>query len=432
MRSPRPSLSLSALALGLALPAALALAPAGASSPEPRGDVYSLAVEEAPRLGREDRAIDVTTVGYGPAGGIQHGDSGRTPAQAREAGIAWLEAAQLPSGGWGAGTFGQAQGTEADVATTAMAVTALVRDGGVKGPHKARIERGVRFIVAAVDNAPKDSPQLRTPTGTQPQGKLGQLVDTHMAALVLGEVAGQLPPELDREVQVALDTVIGKVQLAQRADGSFDGNGWAPVLSNSIAAMSLVQAQEKGVAVAPEVIERADRWQDGLYDETAGAFGAEGSAGVGLYSVASNMRMDKEQRDRGVVGAGKAEAKAREMVSGSSADALISGFGSVGGEEMLSYMMISDTLAENADEGHIQEWEQWDGKIGGWLSSIQNTDGSWAGHHCITSRTFVTATALITLGAGEHAGRSQAAAPRKAPSAGGDMILGAAGFGLKR
>lgn len=350
----------------------------------------------------------------------------RSPAEARAAGIAWLKAAQQADGGWGAGGFGQEQGAS-DAATTAMSVLALVRDGGVSGPHRAAIDKGLRYLVKAVETAPRNDPRLNTPSGTQPQGKLGQLVDTHMTALVLAQVKGQLPAELDAQVQVALDTVIGKVQLAQKADGSFDGNGWAPVLSNSMAAMSLVEAKKKGVDVAPSAIARADRWQQGLYDEKSGAFDASTGAGVNLYSVASSMRLDQDARDRGVPGAGRAEAAARQAVTGSQAEALIAGFGSIGGEEMLSYMMISDTLAERGGA----EWTAWEQKIGGYLASIQNGDGSWAGHHCITSRTFVTATALLTLGAGES-GRRGAPAPAVGSRGGETPVFGTDRFGLLR
>ena len=31
------------------------------------------------------------------------------------------------------------------------------------------------------------------------------------------------------------------------------------------------------------------------------------------------------------------------------------------------------------------------------LNRIQNSDGSWSGHHCITGRTFCTSTALLVL-----------------------------------
>jgi hypothetical protein len=31
------------------------------------------------------------------------------------------------------------------------------------------------------------------------------------------------------------------------------------------------------------------------------------------------------------------------------------------------------------------------------LNRVQNGDGSWSGHHCITGRTFCTSTALLVL-----------------------------------
>ena len=72
---------------------------------------------------------------------------------------------------------------------------------------------------------------------------------------------------------------------------------------------------------------------------------------------------------------------------------------------MLSYMMISDSLA--ADGG--ERFSDWDDKIGAHLMSIQNGDGSWVGHHCITSPVFVTAGAIATLAAKDFADTRKAA-----------------------
>jgi hypothetical protein len=33
----------------------------------------------------------------------------------------------------------------------------------------------------------------------------------------------------------------------------------------------------------------------------------------------------------------------------------------------------------------------------GSLTRVQDKDGSWSGHHCITGKTFCTATALLVL-----------------------------------
>jgi hypothetical protein len=71
----------------------------------------------------------------------------------------------------------------------------------------------------------------------------------------------------------------------------------------------------------------------------------------------------------------------------------LQGFGSNGGEEFLSYMNISETLLVKGGS----EWEKWDKRMIENLNNIQNKDGSWTGHHCITGRTFCTAAALLVL-----------------------------------
>jgi hypothetical protein len=71
----------------------------------------------------------------------------------------------------------------------------------------------------------------------------------------------------------------------------------------------------------------------------------------------------------------------------------VSGFGSNGGEEFLSYMNISEALVVEGGK----EWQEWDQAMNQNLSRIQNPDGSWSGHHCITGKTFCTATALLVM-----------------------------------
>ena len=71
----------------------------------------------------------------------------------------------------------------------------------------------------------------------------------------------------------------------------------------------------------------------------------------------------------------------------------VSGFGSNGGEEFLSYMNISESLVVKG--GH--DWKRWDDAMASNLDRVQNGDGSWTGHHCITGRTFCTSAALLVL-----------------------------------
>ena len=71
----------------------------------------------------------------------------------------------------------------------------------------------------------------------------------------------------------------------------------------------------------------------------------------------------------------------------------VSGFGSNGGEEFLSYMTIAESLVLKGGD----EWKKWDTEMTRNLDRVQNGDGSWSGDHCITGRTFCTSTALLVL-----------------------------------
>ena len=65
----------------------------------------------------------------------------------------------------------------------------------------------------------------------------------------------------------------------------------------------------------------------------------------------------------------------------------------MGGEEFFSYLNISDSLHRSGGN----EWSKWNGNIKTKLARLQNSDGSWAGHHCITGRVAVTGAAVLTL-----------------------------------
>ena len=72
---------------------------------------------------------------------------------------------------------------------------------------------------------------------------------------------------------------------------------------------------------------------------------------------------------------------------------VLAGFGNNGGEEFLSFLQTGESMIVNQDD----EWKKWYDTIGGRMMQIQNPDGSWSGHHCITSPSFCTATCLMIL-----------------------------------
>jgi hypothetical protein len=86
-----------------------------------------------------------------------------------------------------------------------------------------------------------------------------------------------------------------------------------------------------------------------------------------------------------------AEAAARNAQLGD--ENLLAGFGNNGGEEFLSYLLTSESLViAGGDQFH-----QWNDKMHGRLQKVQNGDGSWSGHHCITSPVFCTAAVVQCL-----------------------------------
>jgi len=74
-------------------------------------------------------------------------------------------------------------------------------------------------------------------------------------------------------------------------------------------------------------------------------------------------------------------------------DEVMDGFGNNGGEEFLSFLQTGESLVVNQDS----DWKKWYDDMSGRILKIQNKDGSWNGHHCITSPVFCTATSLLLL-----------------------------------
>ncbi|HEV8062655.1 MAG TPA: hypothetical protein VGP68_22435 [Gemmataceae bacterium] len=152
--------------------------------------------------------------------------------------------------------------------------------------------------------------------------------------------------------------------------------------------------------------------------------GSASDAGVALYNIsnqtqalqqAANTNLKGQAEAKKILADAKAPAAAKDKAQSDLArfdkieearqvaveatvknlnDAsFLQGFGSNGGEEFLSYLNISETLVVKGDK----DWLAWDKKMADNLGRVQNKDGSWSGDHCITGRTFCSATALLVL-----------------------------------
>ncbi len=355
----------------------------------------------------------------------------------QHAGGGWCQ-----GGGWRMGTEGgRVEGPNvedpADVANTCVAALALLRGGNTPrdGEYCTQFRRGLDFIVTSVERSDTESLYVTDLRGTQVQHKIGEYVDTFLTAMVLAEAKGQMPDDAgETRLSAALDKVIAKIERHQQADGTWNLRGWAPVVGYGLASAGLNRAKQRGAKVSDEVLQRAEKNSRAQYDRGSKSYGMVGSASVPLYGTASHLgsrqkTVDSYQAEKmalkralaaGELPAAEAlQAKAKvdyldEMEALHDADmldqyeqlksaAFVSGFGSNGGEEFLSYLHISESLLSKGGK----EWEDWDRRMTENLERVQNADGSWAGNHCITGRTFCTATALLVL-MGDRAPRPDA------------------------
>ncbi len=315
-----------------------------------------------------------------------------------EKGAKWLASVQGADGGWGqdGGETSYIRQTEHlestgnDVANTAVAALALLEAGRAYRPN---VDRAVDFILKKVEISPKDGLAVTDQQGTQIQRKLGPYIDTFLTSMLLARIDGTMP-KADQNVRVrhALEKCVAKIERNQKSDGSWNvAGGWAPVLGTSMASRSLFEAQQKGVRVNAEVAASAERYAANAITVTAAAGGAVSadSAGVPLYQSAQALeQLSRTEADR------KKNATQIAGLQGQiSNQQFVAGFGSIGGEEFFSYLNISDSLKRTGGE----EWKKWSSDTSKKILNLQNSDGTWSGHHCITGRVAVTSAAILNL-----------------------------------
>jgi hypothetical protein len=350
-------------------------------------------------------------------------------------GLAWMIRAQNQNGGWGAGSHSRQDivdphAVETDPATTAMVSMAILRSGSTlkDGPYYAQLKKALDYLMNSTEGANPNSLNITELTGTQIQTKLGQNIDVILTAQFFSNVLDYVGHDkaLKERVQKSLNICVSKIQRAQDSNGNIAGAGWAGVLQSSFAANALESAQANGAMVDAKALERSQAAQKNNLDAKTGDVKTEMGAGVMLYSVSGSARASAKEARRveeeitkakqsGVLQQNApASAENLERIGFDKDDAMkystayevyqsakiqaqredvMDGFGSNGGEEFLSYLQTGESMVIGKDN----EWQKWYDNISGRMLKIQNNDGSWNGHHCITSPVFCTATSLLIL-----------------------------------
>ena len=335
--------------------------------------------------------------------------AGNAP-EAVHKGLRWLVSTQGHDGGWGQDggetsyvrTGERLEHSGNDVANTAVAVLALLHAGHTpdRGNYAAHSRRGLEFILVSIEQSPMEGLAITNAHDTQIQRKLGPYIDTFLSSMLLSELDKQVQDQrLATRVRAGLRKCVAKIEQNQQRDGSWNSTGgWAPVIGTSIASRSLNKAKDSGIAVNAAVMERVDKYtRDNLAYSGARPAASDTPRGrptgaappVALYQGAQALeQLTRTEASR------KANAnEIRQMTSQLSDAGYVRGFGSMGGEEFFSYLNISESMKRAGG----QPWHDWNEKIKAQLVELQNQDGTWAGHHCITGRVSVTAAAILTL-----------------------------------
>jgi hypothetical protein len=349
--------------------------------------------------------------------------------------LTWMANAQLPDGGWGAGSHTRQDirdphQVQADPATTSVVSLALLRTGSTltSGAYQQQLTKATGYLLKAVESWHADQPYLTTLTETQPQRKLGQNIDAILTVQYFTNLLKYHDEHAWKQrIEKALQKCVTRIEKEQDTDGGWKGGGWAPVLQSALADHALESAKDVGITVDSAVISKSKNYQKGNYDTATNSAITGKAAGVLLYSLSSTTRSsakeakkaklmvekgkmdgrvskDEQLNEESLVKSGASPAEAKQMVTAmminentkkqSSSEDVMQGFGSNGGEELISYLMTGESIML---QGDVNEWKKWYTSMSKKIVSIQKPDGSWEGHHCITSPVFCTAAALLIL-----------------------------------
>jgi len=349
-------------------------------------------------------------------------------------GLSWLQEAQLPSGGYGAGSHTaqhvrDPHAVSADPATTAMVAQAFLRSGiTLKHPQYGNnLKAAIDYLLEVVESTEKDAAYISTVRGTQIQTKLGENIDAVLTAQLLSNLLDRNLKGVDKKrVTRCLDICVSKIEMGADATGKQKGAGWAGVLQSGLALSALESAEAVGVEVEEDVLERSKKYQKGNYDASNKSVNTEDGAGIMLYAISNSVRASakdarivqeafEKAKKKGIIDS-KAEVTVDNLkkLGYTSTEAMeyntsyqvyqsgknraqdeevLNGFGNNGGEEFLSFLQTGESMVVNNDDA----WKDWYESMSGRILKIQNEDGSWNGHHCITSPVFCTATSLLLL-----------------------------------
>jgi hypothetical protein len=281
------------------------------------------------------------------------------------------------------GSLGADVGRPPDLACTSIFGLVLLSQGNTlsAGPYRKELSQVLDAVLNMVERLPPD--YTATKINTLVQRKIGANADLFVSAMFLSQLLGEAA-EAESDVRAALEKLVAIVCRAQGQDGTWGNESWAPVLGTVLGWECLRASSSAGLRVdasarlAGEALlknlqnNKADRhsWMHDFYKNASGV--------RVLYSL--NFRHERAFQD----------CVARILRIAKEDDRP---FVEAGGEEYLAFFLVTECLLQEPDES----WSAWYPTVRDKIMRVQNADGSWSGHHCITARTFCTAAAMLTL-----------------------------------
>ncbi|MCH8042429.1 MAG: terpene cyclase/mutase family protein [Planctomycetes bacterium] len=271
-----------------------------------------------------------------------------------------------------------------DVGVSSIVGLSLMVQGNtlLEGPRSRELRRISEYIIKQVRKMSGTSDVSRQ-TNTQLQRKIGYYAHSFFAALFLSQVVGE--DANNRDARQALVKLVNTISKAQQSDGSWGRGSWAPTLGTVMGWVSLRGSYSAGFKVKAA----ADKTAKHLVSQMNSQRNS-GSWMHTLYKQATGIRVLYSLGKKDDPVTKKAVENVLTLITRDNR-----AFAQAGGEEFLAFHLITDTMLQSGGK----DWKRWYPLVRDRIVKVQNADGSWTGHHCITSRTFCTAAALLVLSA---------------------------------
>ena len=291
-------------------------------------------------------------------------------------GTAWLLRTINRDGGCGIDIH-----QRSDIACTAVVGLSLLTQGSTsnEGPYRNEVRKLLNYIIRAVDQMPHGD--ITSVRNTQLQGDFGRHIHTLYAALFLSQIVGE--ESGNTRVRSALQKLLPVIARTQHSDGTWGTQCYVPALATGVGWLSIRASLLAGFRVEAsydKTEKKLLQWMSGKAHRQSWRKGLHLNA-PGIRAMYVLNRENEPLVKEAVEYAIRAVRKNQTP------------FGNLGGEEYLAIQMVNQSLLQAGGEN----WKQWFPTVRDKLVRVQNKDGSWTGHHCVTSRTYCTATVLMIL-----------------------------------